>query len=939
MEGIELTLSSEIRHLESSLPAGTCRLDACVLDLLPTASVSIQTMECVVDLVACIESRSSATSAQPSEKELLKTLQGWLECMRGDSSSPAWGDDLFESYFNAVLVISSSSIFGSGDLCDAVPGAVPAMKQSLARNPAMSVEDVAASVVDRLAEAIGKTRKSAGGALAGYSDPTAGGNDVDVRGCPDLASDFQALIVGASDHILDGMSDGDTVSVGSGQVKLILSKQDTAAGEGLKFTFDMPGGGFSDTDRRRRLRHRRALAAISEEFGFSPDRKPEIDMPGSFSDACSANPGLCPQPLALSLSYTAESAYLMLGLGTAVFVSAAAEYAKVSTAGLMVATVSGTMGLRLPFVSESVTSGLLGTSTSLHFPLDGQVSGTSSPSGKLCAKVDYELMRPVIIGLPNVTDGVATCTATSAGDYLIIQLAYGLASPSAAPGSYTASKLVNSDPLIPEGVHASTRWKTTLGWACAVMALCAACIIAVMWLKYKPPPDEDAWMCEDPYLEPGLSGRHMSYYKRNLFAGDTSAEVDTAWPEYSPTGRSDSCSGEKNPPKLGLQKGLAISKPCSPSAGDNMALQTHKGSGGPSQVSVALAVELPSALSDGASAADEAKSAKGSKSRLSTSRTSTPISEDGTRLKKLQNNPVQSVSEAMARKLKDQLQKLVDMDAQGRRDIRGRTALHLAIAKQNVEAVTALTRDFNTKVYRESYEYHPLLDSSMQDSKMQTPLHTAALVGNVQVFEHLLRILGDSVQMALDTRDMAGNTVVHMASVKGNAALIKALHKHPSVEDLNVDFKNQKGWTALQLAVCNGELQTVVQLLKSNPNIDAISSLPEEGENEEHGKINSRKTALHIATVTGHKHIAMALLEHSRGLEEHISGNDYFIGPIQEEDYGLSGTEFEYDYSTDDEADMASESYEERPRAVSSRQAPLRASARTSAGYMEMTKQ
>ena len=934
MTGIEFTLSREVRQLESSLPAGTCRLDDCVLDFLPTTSASVQTMECVAELATCVESRS--TAAQPSEsKELLKTLLGWLECMRGGSPPAAWSDDLFESYSDTVLAISTSSIFGSGDLCDSLPGAVSAAKESFARDPTTSVEDVAASVVDSLAEAIGKTRESASrGALSGYSGATTRSNE----GCPDLVSDFRALIAGTSDLILGGMSDGDTVSVGSGQVKMILSKQDTtAAGEGLNFVFDMLGGGFSDKGRRR---HRRALAAISEEFGFSPDddRNPEVDMPGSFSDACSASPGLCPQPLAISLTYTAESAYLMLGLGTAAFVSAAAEFANVSTAGLMVATVSGTMGLRLPFVSESVSSGLLGTWTSLHLPLDGQVSGVSSPGGKLCTKVDYNLMRPVIIGPPNITDGVATCTATSAGDYLIIQLAYGLATPSAAPGFYTLPELVNLDPLIPEAVRASMRWKTTLAWACAVMALCASCIILVMWLKYKPPPDEDAWMYEDSdFLDPGLSARQMSSYKLKLFQGEkSSAKIDTAWPDYAPARCSDSWTSEQNdvgdvPLQPDIKQGPGV-----PSSSQLSAAALTAGFSSSSMSSVVSGADgraggTPSGTPDEAKPG-QTLNRKGRSSAMGISSSTPAGSEDGAHHRRKPRRASSTLfMEPLAGKLKDQLQKLVAMDVKGRRDIHGRTALHLAIVKQNFEAVMALTRGFNNaNLYDEAY--HPLLDASMQDSKMQTPLHTAALVGNLQVFDLLLGILGGSVQMALDMRDVAGNTVVHMASAKGSAGVILALQKHPGVKDLNVDFKNQKGWTALQLAVRNGELETVLQLLKSNPDIDAIS-VPEEGEQEERGKITSRKTALHIATVMGNRSIAMELLEHSRGLEvSDVDGNDdRVISPIQEEG-GLPtriGTEFEYEYSTDDEGDVASQTYEEMSSPhVSGRQAPLRASAK-----------
>ena len=213
------------------------------------------------------------------------------------------------------------------------------------------------------------------------------------------------------DAMLQGIAIGETITVATEQLRQLFSALDTSVIQDVTFSISAP----------------ESADAADDPESPSPTYvviDPEVDVPGYLMEACNLAADLCPQPLVISISYVVDSTYLLLAMGKEVFVEEAAEYAGISDpTGLDVQLVSGQIGVELPSLDAAAGRSLLGTTTTLHFPVDLQVAGAEVKEGKLCARIDYETLRPEILSEANHSGTVATCEIDAAGDYVVLQLA------------------------------------------------------------------------------------------------------------------------------------------------------------------------------------------------------------------------------------------------------------------------------------------------------------------------------------------------------------------------------------------------------------------------------------------------------------------------------------------------------------------------------------
>ena len=159
-----------------------------------------------------------------------------------------------------------------------------------------------------------------------------------------------------SDAMLQGIALGETVTVATEQLRQMFSALDTSVIQDVTFAVSAPKSSDGDDDE-------------DDEDDDDPDDDdespssalvidPEVDVPGSLMEACNIAADLCPQPLVVSISYVADSTYLLLAMGAEVFVEEAARYAGISNpSGLSVQLVSGQIGVELPSLSAVLREG------------------------------------------------------------------------------------------------------------------------------------------------------------------------------------------------------------------------------------------------------------------------------------------------------------------------------------------------------------------------------------------------------------------------------------------------------------------------------------------------------------------------------------------------------------------------------------------------------
>jgi len=121
----------------------------------------------------------------------------------------------------------------------------------------------------------------------------------------------------------------------------------------------------------------------------------------------------------------------------------------------------------------------------------------------------------------------------------------------------------------------------------------------------------------------------------------------------------------------------------------------------------------------------------------------------------------------------------------------------------------------------------------------RTPLHAALRNGHSDTALALLKKGADA-----GARDGGDETPLHIASSLGDVEVMKSLFNY----ELKLDVKNKKNETPLSLAASNGSLEAVRVLVGRLPGLVKKEVAP------------LKRTALHVATVHGHKHIAQFLL-------------------------------------------------------------------------------
>ena len=119
-----------------------------------------------------------------------------------------------------------------------------------------------------------------------------------------------------------------------------------------------------------------------------------------------------------------------------------------------------------------------------------------------------------------------------------------------------------------------------------------------------------------------------------------------------------------------------------------------------------------------------------------------------------------------------------------------------------------------------------------------TLLHEAIYWNSNKCILYLLKSCNNS----LNSENKDGNTVLHIACIKGHSFLINELYKLGS----NISRRNQKKETILHCAVKCGKLEVVKQVYEIINNIECISCSDEKGRNVLHTAVMSRNRTMDI---------------------------------------------------------------------------------------------
>ncbi|VDD89908.1 unnamed protein product [Enterobius vermicularis] len=162
------------------------------------------------------------------------------------------------------------------------------------------------------------------------------------------------------------------------------------------------------------------------------------------------------------------------------------------------------------------------------------------------------------------------------------------------------------------------------------------------------------------------------------------------------------------------------------------------------------------------------------------------------------------------------------------KDKYGRTPLHYAAMEGNIRAARELIT-FNA-------------DVTAKDRNGMTPLHTAAAYGSLLV----VRLLVDTGARILDT-DSQGNTALHLAAKSGHRKIVQTILEAEKEQVILLEARNTSGDNVLHVAVDANSIDVVQYLLKCGCDVN--------------GKGAMKNTALHSAASKGYRDIVEVLLK------------------------------------------------------------------------------
>lgn len=192
----------------------------------------------------------------------------------------------------------------------------------------------------------------------------------------------------------------------------------------------------------------------------------------------------------------------------------------------------------------------------------------------------------------------------------------------------------------------------------------------------------------------------------------------------------------------------------------------------------------------------------------------------------------------------------------------GDTALHMALAKRDVELLKLLV-DCGADVDVQNVDGETILhqacteglenyvrflhaagaNPNLRDKEEQTPLHVATFHGSVKIVE----MLTEKFKANLHHRTKDGSTLMHIASAAGHANQA-AMSQIFAKKGVPLHMPNKKGAKAIHLAAMRGNVETVRNVLAKGENVDA--------------KTNEGFTALHLAVQAGQPDVVEVLLGH-----------------------------------------------------------------------------
>ncbi|CAL5388137.1 unnamed protein product [Camellia sinensis] len=133
-----------------------------------------------------------------------------------------------------------------------------------------------------------------------------------------------------------------------------------------------------------------------------------------------------------------------------------------------------------------------------------------------------------------------------------------------------------------------------------------------------------------------------------------------------------------------------------------------------------------------------------------------------------------------------------------------------------------------------------------------TPLHSAARAGNLEVALEMLTNCGDEeLKKLLSKPNQSGETALYVAAEYGYVDLVKEMIKYYDMSSATVKAKN--GYDAFHIASKQGDLEILKVLMKALPDLSMTFD-------------QSNTTALHTAAIHGHIEVVNFLLEGKSGL-------------------------------------------------------------------------